>query len=129
MSASKSAFSDAEEELSLGTGPSERKRQRSVEKMFNPAAAGPPHHPPAASNKCCAEDQRLKELETQIEERHSRGTNLILWSEQFGKRKDGEDIEEVAESSYKGIQRTCFGVSLLVEVHSYARSDSSKLFG
>ena len=37
MSASESAFSDAEEELSQRAGPSERKRQRSVEEMFKSA--------------------------------------------------------------------------------------------
>ena len=37
------------------------------------------------SSKCCVQDERIKELETQIEEmeRHSRGANLILWSERL----------------------------------------------
>ena len=161
MSASESAFSDAEEELCPGRGLSERKRQRSVEDMFRAAQekrkrlVSPKQaekvsesqraeflvevkrqietsikeaidgladkldrkfasvenkieklesqlfereqHVDELTKKCSEQDVRIKGLEEQIEEmeRHSRSTNLVLWSEQFGARKEGEDIERV----------------------------------
>lgn len=49
------------------------------------------------TSKCTAYDERIKELEGQIEELecHSRASNLVLWSEQIGKRREGENIEDI----------------------------------
>ena len=49
------------------------------------------------TSKCAAYDERIQELEGQIEELecHSRASNLVLWSEQIGKRREGENIEDI----------------------------------
>ena len=161
MSASESAFSDAEDDPVINAGPSERKRLRSVEDIVNdmegkkqrfvsPRQAGRANKGnheflgeikkmnDASINgaveslweridrKISTIENKMDKLECQVFERdqvidelqdevrlsreriagledqmedmemNSRASNLIFWSEQLGKRSDGERIDDMA---------------------------------
>ena len=83
MSASESAFSDAEEELSQRAGPSERKRQRSVEEMFKSAegkrkrVVSPKHSEKVSKNQ---RHDFLDEIKRQIHSRRRWKACLVILS-------------------------------------------------